>query len=177
VTTRIAHAAAASRPARPTVAKLTAQLATLDTAIAAKKKELTHHKDVMARSRYTPEGLVKATATLKKLEKELASLTTQRKAVAKELAALAPKKPPSEQALLGSIETHLRTGTLDFSGKAPKQADILTAASVTKRPFTYTAIVLKSDPTQVIIKKTLTGGFVPPRPGDGVYSRPVPLKP
>jgi hypothetical protein len=44
---------------------------------------------------------------------------------------------------------------------------------VNKRPFSYTAIVLKSDPTTIIIKKMLTGGFVPARAGDGVFSKPV----
>lgn len=165
-----------ARVTKPTYEKLQAQLATLDKKITAKTSELQAHKEIMMRSRYTPEGLKIATATLKKLEKELGALQTQRKHLVKELAVLRPSKPPSAATLTAAIERHLKANDLEFTGKAPKKEDILTQTEVNKRPFSYTAIVLKNDPTKVIIKKVLTGGFVPARPGDGVYSRPVSIK-
>ena len=168
--------AAPARVTLPTFEKLQARLETLDKKIAAKSTELQGHKDVMMRSRYTPEGYKVATAKLKKLEKELGALKTERKAVAAQLAAIRPAaKPPSAAKLTQVIEKHLKAGDLQFGAKAPKKEDILTQTEVNKRPFSYTAIVLKSDPTHVIIKKVLTGGFVPARPGDGTYSKPVPL--
>lgn len=166
-----------SRVTKPTYAKLEAQLGTLDKKIATKAGELQAHKEIMMRSRYTPEGLKTATATLKKLEKELGSLQTQRKQLVKEMAVLRPaSKTPSAATLTASLERHLKANDLDFTGKAPKKEDILTQTEVNKRPFSYTAIVLKNDPTKVIIKKVLTGGFVPARPGDGAYSKPVSIK-
>lgn len=171
---------ASQTPARitlPTYEKLQARLATLDKKIASKSKELQAHKDVMARSRYTPEGLKVATAKLKTLEKELAALKTEHKHVKADLARLRPSsKPPTSAELNAVIEKNLKGGKLEFTGKAPKKEDILTQSEVHHRPFSYTAIVLKSDPNHVIIKKVLTGGFVPARPGDGSYSQPVPLR-
>lgn len=169
--------AAPSRVTKPTYEKLQAQLATLDKKIAAKSDELQAHKDIMARSRYTPEGLKVATAKLKKLEKELAALQNQRKGLVKAMEVMRPaSKTPTAAQLTAVVERHLKAGDLQFTGKAPKAADILTQTQVHRHPFTYTAIVLKSDPKNVIIKQVLTGGFVPARPGDGVYSQPVPLK-
>lgn len=168
---RVAQSAP-SRVTKPTYEKLQAQLVVLDKKIAAKAGELKGHKDVMMRSRYTEEGLKTATAKLKKLEKELGGLQTQRKHLVKEMSVLRPKAPTAAK-LTAAIERHLKANDLDFSGKAPKKEDILTQTEVNKRPFSYTAIVLKSDPTKVIIKKVLTGGFVPARPGDGVFSKPV----
>ena len=170
---RVAQSAP-SRVTKPTYEKLQAQLGVLDKKISAKAGELKAHKEVMMRSRHTPEGLKTATAKLKKLEKELAGLQTQRQQLVKELSVLRPAlKAPSAAKLTAAIERHLKTNDLDFSSKAPKKEDILTQTEVNKRPFSYTAIVLKSDPTKVIIKKVLTGGFVPARPGDGVFSKPV----
>lgn len=61
---------------------------------------------------------------------------------------------------------------LEFSGKAPKKTDIARQFEVKNvRPFTYTAIELKSG--EVVLKKVLTGGFVPARPGDGAYTAPM----
>jgi seryl-tRNA synthetase len=169
-------AAGASRVTQPTYEKLKAQLATLDKKIATASKALQDHKDVMARSRYTPEGFKAASAKLKALEKDLAKLQTARKRLVAELAVLKPSKPTAA-ALRNVIERHLKAGDLQFGAKAPKKEDILTQTEVNKRPFTYVAVVLKSDPDSVIIKKVLTGGIVPARPGDGTYSKPVPLTP
>lgn len=166
-----------ARVTQPTYEKLKAQLATLDKKIATAEKALQDHKDVMMRSRYTPEGLKLATAKLKSLEKDLTRLQTQRKHLVAQMAVLrpAPKTPTAAQ-LTAVIERHLKADDLKFGAKAPKKEDILTQTTVNKHPFSYTAIVLKNDPSKVIIKKVLTGGFVPARPGDGTYSFPVPLK-
>ncbi len=68
----------------------------------------------------------------------------------------------------------LAAGTLDFSNSAPRPGDILSSKVIkSEHPFTYTAIVLKSDPEHVIVKKVLTGGFVPAGPNDGSYSQPI----
>lgn len=171
---------ASQTPARitlPTYEKLQTRLATLDKKIASKSKELQAHKDVMARSRYTPQGLKDATAKLKTLERELGALKTEHKQVKADLARLRPSsKTPTSAELNAVIEKNLKSGKLEFNGKAPKKEDILTQSEVHHRPFSYTAIVLKSDPNHVTIKKVLTGGFVPAQPGDGSYSRPVPLR-
>ena len=172
---KISAAQTPARVTQPTYEKLTARLATLDKKIAAKAKELQGHKDVMMRSRYTPEGLIVATKKLKTLEKELAALKTEHKHVKADLARLRPTtKPPSVSQLNAVIERSLAAG-IEFNGKAPKKEAILAETSINKRPFSYTAIVLKSDPTHVIIKKVLTGGIVAAQPGDGSYSKPIPL--
>lgn len=174
---RISAAAPAS-VTQPTYEKLKAQLATLDKKIATASKALQDHKDIMMRSRYTPEGLKLATAKLKTLEKDLAKLQTARKHLVAQMAVMRPtSKPPTAAALTASVERHLKAGDLEFGAKAPKKEDILTQTSVHKHPFTYTAIVLKNDPTRMIVKKVLTGGFVPAKPGDGTYSKPVSIKP
>lgn len=171
-------AAAPARVTQPTYEKLKAQLATLDKKIATASKALQDHKDIMMRSRYTPEGLKLATAKLKTLEKDLAKLQTARKHLVAQMAVMRPtSKPPTAAALTASVERHLKAGDLQFGAKAPKKEDILTQTSVHKHPFTYTAIVLKNDPTRMIVKKVLTGGFVPAKPGDGTYSKPVSIKP
>ncbi|MDP3236311.1 MAG: hypothetical protein Q8S33_25285 [Myxococcales bacterium] len=171
-------AAAPARVTQPTYEKLKAQLATLDKKIATASKALQDHKDIMMRSRYTPEGLKLATAKLKSLEKDLAKLQTQRKQLVAQMAVIRPStKPPTAAALTAAVERHLKAGDLEFGAKAPKKEDILTQTSVHKHPFTYTAIVLKNDPTRMIVKKVLTGGFVPAKPGDGTYSKPVSIKP
>jgi hypothetical protein len=46
-------------------------------ALAAAKKELKAHKDMMAASRFTPEGLKKAMQKLKALEKKVEVATTE----------------------------------------------------------------------------------------------------
>lgn len=171
--------AGAARVTQPTYEKLKAQLASLDKKIATASKALQDHKDVMMRSRYTPEGFKAAGAKLKALEKDLSKLQSARKQLVAEMAVLRPSKPakPTAATLRNVIERHLEARDLQFGAKAPKKEDILTQAEVNKRPFTYVAIVLKSDPDKVIIKKVLTGGFVPAKPGDGTYSKPVPLSP
>lgn len=45
-----------------------------------------------------------------------------------------------------------------------------------EHPFTYYAVTLKGDPNHIVIKKVLTGGFVPAQPGDGTYSEPIAIK-
>ena len=173
--TRISASQTPARVTQPTSEKLKARVAALETKLTAKSAELQTHKDIMARSRYTPQGLKDATAKLKKLEKEVTALKTELKQVKADLARLRPAtKAPTSAELTAVIEKNFKT--LEFNGKAPKKEDILTQTEVNKRPFSYTAIVLKSDPNHVIIKKVLTGGFVPARPGDGSYSQPVPLR-
>lgn len=169
-----------SSPARVTpnaYEKLTARLATLDKKIAVASKAVQDQKDIMMRSRYTPEGFKAASAKLKALEKDLSKLQTERKRLVDQMAVMRPaSKTPTAAQLTATVEKHLKAGDLHYGAKAPKKSDILTEASVHRHPFTYTAIVLKSDPKNVIVKKVLTGGFVPPQPGDGTYSRPVPLQ-
>jgi hypothetical protein len=170
---------ASSSPARltqPTAEKLKAQLAAIDKKHAAATKALQDHRSTMMVSRYTPEGFKAATAKLKALERDVAKLQTTRQRLVDAMAVLRPAKP-TPAVLRGVIERHLQAGDLQFGAKAPRKEDILTKTEVTKHPFTYEAIVLKSDPTKVIIKKTLTGGFVPAKPGDGTFSKPVPLSP
>ena len=134
-------AGAAARVTQPTYEKLKAQLATLDKKIATASKALQDHKDIMMRSRYTPEGLKLATAKLKTLEKDLAKLQTQRKQLVAQMAVIRPSsKPPTAAALTASVERHLKAGDLQFGAKAPKKEDILTQTSVHKHPFSYTAI-------------------------------------
>ncbi|MCA3015470.1 MAG: hypothetical protein INH41_24030 [Myxococcaceae bacterium] len=171
-----------SSPARlpqPTFEKLKAQLAAIDKRLATAAKALQDHRNTMMVSRSTPEGFKAATAKLKALEKDVARLQTTRQRLVDAMAVLRPAKPmrPTPAVLRGVIERHLQAGDLQFGAKAPRSEDILTKTEVTKHPFTSEASVLKSDPTKVIIKKTLTGGFVPGKPGDGTYSKPVPLSP
>lgn len=65
-----------------------------------------------------------------------------------------------------------------FDQPAPKPGDILSERPLkSEHPFSYYAITLKNDPTHVIIKKVLTGGIVPARPGDGSYSAPISIVP
>lgn len=171
-------AATAPRITRPTYEKLSAELKAVEKKLTTATKALADHRHLMMRARYTPEGYKQATAKLKTLEKEVATLQKQKKALEAQLAVLRPApKPPSAAKLTAVIERHLAANDLQFGAKAPKKEDILTQTTVNKHPFSYTAIVLKSDPTHVIIKKVLTGGFVPARPGDGSYSKPVPLTP
>ena len=72
----------------------------------------------------------------------------------------------------------LITPKLQFDQPAPKPENIASETPIkSEHPFTYYAVVLKDDPTHVIIKKVLTGGFVPAQPGDGSYSSPISLLP
>jgi len=81
--------------------------------------------------------------------------------------------PKAQQAAIAThAEALIKAGTLEFNGKAPKKTDILRQFEVKNvRPFTYSAIQLKNG--EVVIKKVLTGGFVPARPGDGSYTAPM----
>ncbi len=91
-------AVAAPAPVKqPRVETLKARLATLTKQLPIATKALSDHRDVMARSRYTPEGLKQATATLKTLEKNVATLQGQIKQVKAELATLQPGKAPTAQ--------------------------------------------------------------------------------
>jgi hypothetical protein len=63
-------------------------------------------------------------------------------------------------------------GQLTFDQKAPKKADVLKEFTVkNNRPWTYTALELKNG--DIVLKKVLTGGFVPARPGDGTFTKPM----
>lgn len=67
---------------------------------------------------------------------------------------------------------------LKYDQPAPRPENIASERMLkSEHPFTYYAITLKDDPTHVIIKKVLTGGFVPAQPGDGSYSAPVSVIP
>lgn len=82
----------------------------------------------------------------------------------------------SPQARMKAVQVHanklIEGGKLEFNGKAPKKTDIARQFEVRNvRPFTYTAIELKTG--EIVIKKVLTGGFVPARPGDGSYTAPM----
>jgi hypothetical protein len=93
-------AASPARVTQPTYEKLKAQLATLDKKINTASKALQDHKNIMMRSRYTPEGLKVATAKLKTFEKDLAKLQTQRKHLVAQMAVIRPaSKPPTAAAL------------------------------------------------------------------------------
>ena len=65
---------------------------------------------------------------------------------------------------------------LTYDQPAPKPSQIASEKMIkSEHPFTYYAVMLKDDPKHVIIKKVLTGGFVPAQPGDGSYSAPIVL--
>ena len=77
-----------------------------------------------------------------------------------------------------TLERHLKAGDLEFSHTAPKPGDIRSQTVIkTEHPYTYTAVVLKSDPTHVIIKRELTGGIVMSKPGSETYSQPISITP
>lgn len=64
--------------------------------------------------------------------------------------------------------------SLKYDQPAPKASEIASEKLLkSEHPFTYYAVTLKDDPKHVIIKKVLTGGFVPAQPGDGSYSAPI----
>ncbi|MDP3156883.1 MAG: hypothetical protein Q8N23_29705 [Archangium sp.] len=91
-------AAAAPAPVKqPRVETLKARLATLEKQLPVATKALKDHREVMARSRYTAEGLKQATATLKTLEKNVATLQGQIKQVKAELATQPGKAPTAQQ--------------------------------------------------------------------------------
>lgn len=87
----------------------------------------------------------------------------------------APKKfGPLTPKQLEALTKDLRS--TEFNGSAPNPKNILSETPLkSEHPFTYTVIRLKDDPSQVIIKKVLTGGFAPAKPGDGSYSEPISL--
>jgi hypothetical protein len=90
-------AAATALVNQPRVDTSKTRLAALEKKLTTATKALADHRDVMARSRYTPEGFKQATATLKTLEKNVATLQTQVKQVKAELAAQQPGKAPTAQ--------------------------------------------------------------------------------
>lgn len=63
---------------------------------------------------------------------------------------------------------------LKFGQPAPDPKNVLSETVIkSQHPFTYYAVRLKDDPTHVVIKQVLTGGFVPAQPGSGTYSQPI----
>jgi hypothetical protein len=83
-------------------------------------------------------------------------------------------RPPPPNRAAAALEAHLKAGDLTFTGAGPDPKRIASSKVIKQEhPFTYTAITLAGDPNHVIIKKVLTGGFVPARPGDGTYSQPI----
>lgn len=81
--------------------------------------------------------------------------------------------PQARQAAISAEANKLiEGGKVDFSERAPKKADVAREFTVRNvRPFTYTALEMKNG--DIILKKVLTGGFVPARPGDGSFTRPM----
>ncbi|MGV3623663.1 MAG: hypothetical protein ACO1OB_22780 [Archangium sp.] len=81
------------------------------------------------------------------------------------------KKPLAER-----VEQMLANGTLRFDQPAPKPENVKSEKLIkSEHPFSYYAVVLKDQPGKVVIKKVLTGGFVPAQPGDGTYSQAIPV--
>jgi len=80
-----------------------------------------------------------------------------------------PEKPVSLSDLMG------RLNELDYGQSAPKNAGAEKMIK-SEHPFTYYAVTLQGDPNHIVIKKVLTGGFVPAQPGDGSYSAPIAIK-
>ena len=82
-----------------------------------------------------------------------------------------------KSALLVVLAKLLRQGPAAFAGQAIRKADTLSETVFKKEhPFTYTALVRKDDPSRVVIKRVMTGGFLPAGPGEGDYSQPFSLK-
>lgn len=70
----------------------------------------------------------------------------------------------------------LKQGSLHFDQPAPRPGDVVSEKLIkSEHPFSYYAVELRDQPGKVIIKRVLTGGFVPAKPGDGDYSQPIPL--
>ena len=87
---------------------------------------------------------------------------------------IANAPPPFSLPNLGDLVTP----QLQFDQPAPNPKNVASETPIkSEHPFTYYAVVLKDDPTHVIIKKVLTGGFVPAKPGDGSYSAPIAVSP
>lgn len=89
----------------------------------------------------------------------------------------APSRPSQPAARHNAIKEHalklIADDKLEFSGnKAPKKTDIARQFEVKNvRPWTYSAIELKNG--DIVLKKVMTGGFAPPRPGDGTFTKPM----
>jgi hypothetical protein len=82
----------------------------------------------------------------------------------------------SPQARMAAISAEankrIEGGKVEFSERAPKKAEVAREFTVRNvRPFTYTALEMKNG--DIVLKKVLTGGFVPARPGDGTFSKPM----
>jgi hypothetical protein len=78
---------------------------------------------------------------------------------------------PLDPGVIKALEKQLRG--LDYGGKAPKPSDVVRETPLrSEHPFSYSAIELKNG--DIVIKRVLTGGFVPAKPGDGDYSAPIP---
>ncbi len=61
---------------------------------------------------------------------------------------------------------------LEFTERTPKKTDISRQFEIKNvRPWTFTAIELKNG--DIVVKKVMTGGFAPPRPGDGSFTKPM----
>lgn len=81
---------------------------------------------------------------------------------------------PTKPGVLDQLET--RAASLDYDGQAPDPANVAsTRVLKSEHPFTYYVVTLKDDPTHVLVKKVLTGGFVPAGPNDGAWSQPIPV--
>jgi hypothetical protein len=81
--------------------------------------------------------------------------------------------PQARQAAISAeANKRIEGGQVVFDQRAPKKADVAREFTVRNvRPFTYTALEMKNG--DIVLKKVLTGGFVPARPGDGTFSKPM----
>jgi hypothetical protein len=81
-------------------------------------------------------------------------------------------KPPTLPPTLKELQKKLEG--LEYGHPAPDPKNVLKETVIkSQHPFTYYAVTLKGDPNHVVIKKVLTGGFVPAKPGDGTYTAPI----
>lgn len=86
---------------------------------------------------------------------------------------LKPSQPSLSRLKLDPRALEKKLPRLAYDGKAPPPADVVRETPLRREhPFSYTALELKNG--DVVVKRVLTGGFVPAKPGDGVYSAPLP---
>lgn len=85
---------------------------------------------------------------------------------------LANAQKPTAPLSLKDVLKKLEAGAIEFGAEKPTNAGTEKILK-SEHPFTYYVVTLKDDPKHVVIKKVLTGGFVPAKPGDGSYSEPI----
>ncbi|HEY0880986.1 MAG TPA: hypothetical protein VGD87_05630 [Archangium sp.] len=94
----------------------------------------------------------------------------------KRLEKIANDEPKVKLPPLAQLEKTFQANkaNLEFGQPAPDPSNVAAEIPLkSQHPFTYYAVILKDDPTKIVIKQVLTGGFVPAKPGDGTYSQPI----